>query len=657
MKKTLWTVAATLIAVGMSTLISSCAQDVDNPIVVTDDKPFTYDQFIDESVRPGDDFFRYSLGKWLDNKDLDSPFTTTYSNLQNARDQILLESNDPVVSTVRQLISKSESDCTADMELLKSRIAMLSDITTQDDLLAAFSQLYKLGYMPVVRQICEPHQGIIAPILTSELPSPLLNEYMYYSDLEGLNSMIRHICDRLSIMGINNERIEEIYQHALSVEEMEFNTYDQLFNYYNLRMNLVQDMAHTRGVSSSIKTVCELMGIGDIADKIEYSNVYTKNLIDLLLAGTNESIATMRDYMIFYIMGHDSMFIPQITPGVSSYDRLYYAMNLAMYHMYRLQVEGYGKNNIQKEKCKEMMEEIRHILIERFDNLDWMSSSTKETAKKKALQMQFFIGYPDQWNDEFTPIIEETSLLEAVCSLRRQFAGFAHKLAGRKIQSNCWDYLCMFLPFKQICAYYFNSANIAIILPGYITAPMFDNDQSEAALYASSYAFAHEICHAFDSNGAEYDENGVKRSWWTDNDRTAFEKKQQQMIKLWGQLEHYPGQPEDGEKTLGENMADYGGITLALEAYTRRLKQQGFEGDEFDKQIKKFWLSYAVIMGADSFERDIDMLKWTSMYDVHSAPHSRINGIVRLFDNWYRLYDVKPTDKLYLAPDERVKIW
>ena len=136
----------------------------------------------------------------------------------------------------------------------------------------------------------------------------------------------------------------------------------------------------------------------------------------------------------------------------------------------------------------------------------------------------------------------------------------------------------------------------------------------------------------------------------------AFEKKQQQMINLWSQLEAYPGQPADGKKTLDENLADLGGVTLAYEAYKRRLKAQGFSGHQLDDQLRKFWLSYAY-QWSDEFERNIEWLKWRYDTDEHSACHNRINGIARLFDDWYRLFDVKPTDALYLAPEDRVKIW
>ena len=104
-------------------------------------------------------------------------------------------------------------------------------------------------------------------------------------------------------------------------------------------------------------------------------------------------------------------------------------------------------------------------------------------------------------------------------------------------------------------------------------------------------------------------------------------------------------------------MADLGGVTLAYEAYSRHLKAQGFSDEQYNEQLRKFWISYAIIIGCDDSERNLELLKYDYQYDSHSAPHNRVNGIVRLFDDWYRLFDVGPADKLYLNPEDRVKIW
>ena len=229
-------------------------------------------------------------------------------------------------------------------------------------------------------------------------------------------------------------------------------------------------------------------------------------------------------------------------------------------------------------------------------------------------------------------------------------------LRGRNFDEAPWELLASYASFTTDNAFYSASINSLVILPSWITKPRFDNDLNEATLYATAVTFGHEFCHGFDASGSLYDETGQYRNWWQPADQAAFQAKQQVMIELFNQLEAYPGQLADGKKTLVENMADYGGITLALECYKQRLKELGIVGTQFDEQIKKFFIAYAYFWRYEK-ELDVDMMKALYEKDTHSIPHNRINGMARLQDDWYRLFDVKSTDKLYLAPQDRVKIW
>lgn len=653
-KQFLWMPAAILAYVA-TTVLTSCSDqaDVPVPVVVTDDKPFSYDQYIDATMRPGDDFFRYACGKWLDDVSIPSLNEQVTQTMGEMTDQLLLTSKDPVVSAMRQLVSAAQADDSADFHVLKARMDYLSAISTEEELLAAFSQLHQWGYTPLVSLGVSISDGIIVPLMTSERPSIYLNYPMAYCDFEMLSDFAWDLCENLRDLGFTEERIAKIHENAMLIEEAEMYAY----NNSNNQIMRPQPLPLTRGNGeSNLQKVCELMGIGDVADDIYVVNddIITE-IIDLLFDGSDEAIALLRDYMIFYVLGQDFFYVSRMKPQFLHL-QLIEAMKPATYYMYRLHAEAMGEN-IYKERCREIMESIRTILIERIGQLDWMGSATKQVAQKKARQMTFCIGYPDQWSDEFTPVIKEATLVEAVGSLRRQSAEWIHKIVGRSMQTHGWDYWCTCNRFTLVTSLYARPCNQLLISPAFLTPPYFDPGQNEATLYATAYVFAHEICHGFDAGGSYYDETGAWRDWWTDEDWAVFEQKQQQLIDLWGQLEAYPGQPANGEQTLNENIADLGGITLALEAYSRRLKAQGFVGQQFDEQIRKFWLSYAMVIGSDTYERNLDMLKWNYLYDTHSAGHNRVNGIARLIDDWYRLYDVKTTDKLYVAPEDRVIIW
>lgn len=634
--------------------LTSCTEDDPEPVVVTDDKPFYYDRYIDESVRPGDDFFRYACGKWLDDTSIPTLCDQASQKMGEVTDQVLQESNDPLISTVRRLVSAAETNDTSGFKILKSRMDYLSAITTQEELLAAFSQLHQWGYTPLVRQsVYVSNGGVITPLIASEWPSSFLNYSLSLHDYDMLSDDMWDLCRRLQLFGFTEERIAEIHDNALIIEEIEMDLYDNDY-LYRIVDHKPRTLTRSNNESNNLNIVCNLMGIGDLADHIVFNDNKIMQIIDILLDGSDESIALMRDYMILHVLGQDCDFVPRVEPYSP---RLIETMKNATYHMCRVQAETVGEKILYKEKCREIMENLRNILIERISRLDWMSEATKQEALKKARQMTFLIGYPDQWNDEFTPVIKDTTLIEAACSLRKHSADCMHKIVGRLMETNGWDYWYNNIRFSIVNAFYSQENNQLLITPSFITAPFFDIGQSEATLYATAFVFAHEISHGFDAGGADFDGFGNRRNWWTDEDRVIFNQKQQRLITLYNQFEHYPGQPADGKKTLEENMADLEGVTLAYEAYSRHLKTQGFSDEQYDGQLKKFWISYAMTVASLDDARNLERIKWIYLYGDHSAPHNRVNGIVRLFDDWYRFFDVQPGDKLYLAPEDRVKIW
>lgn len=663
MRKMMMTLAAVVCCALMTSVFTACSIEdnpIPDPVIITDNMPFPYDEYIDTSVRPGDDFFRYQYGLWLDDSLELSLILKSYLKLSILESNVFVNSDDPVVAAVRQLSEKVGKD-NNDMQLLKARIDYLSSIKTEQQLLEAFAQLHQWGYTPLVRQVVYGDARVLKPFFTSEYPSPDMKDAYANKDTLNMINKIEETCKCLTNFGISDERIAEIELNAQAVCTYEMQIYESTFDMIRKIKNPESRMVTRRATSPATKQVCELMGIDDLADMMMENDsereAATQELFNKLFEGSETSIAMMRDYMIAYIMGMDGMYLDLPDKYVTVANRTQAAMRHAKYYSFRLAAEYCGLDNINKEKCTEMMENFREILIERIGNLDWMGDATKLAAQEKARKMDFYIGYPDQWNEALTPKIEASTMLEAVGELRRHEAAVFHQMAGKTTAEAGYDFWFSMVPFSTFNAFYDPSNNQLVILPAFLTAPIFDPTLSEATLYATAYVFGHEMCHGFDAGGSLRDEVGAERDWWSPADKAAFEAKQQQLITLWEQLEHYPGQPANGTFTLKENMADYGGVTLALEAYSRRLRQQGFSGEEFDNQIRKFWLSYGMPVSVFESERSLNSLKESYLNDPHSAGHNRVNGIVRLFDDWYRLYDVKPTDKLYVAPEDRVKIW
>ena len=224
MKKMLSLMAITIMVLGFT----ACTDDNDNPVqpvVVTDDKPFPYYVYMDTLVRPGDNFFRYQYGKWLDDSQQLSMTTILSNKLLSVETEVLANSNDPVIVGMKQLAVASDADDSSDMALLKGRIDYLASITTQDELLAAFKQLHEWGYSPLVRLIPLGNARVIDPQFTSELPSVAINQAFSNESEEMVAAYVNGICSRLSNFGFSSERIAEIAENALAVEKIEMKAY------------------------------------------------------------------------------------------------------------------------------------------------------------------------------------------------------------------------------------------------------------------------------------------------------------------------------------------------------------------------------------------------------------------------------------------------
>jgi len=304
------------------------------------------------------------------------------------------------------------------------------------------------------------------------------------------------------------------------------------------------------------------------------------------------------------------------------------------------------------DRCLTMLEKLRTVFRQRIETLDWLSDATRQEALKKLETMQFYVGMPDNLSEgEFT-LDEGNTLVEDALSIIAQNEAIRHNMCGKTIEQQVRTLIDYEIDYSMQNAFYGCEMNCLVILPQIISEGMFPADD-EYTQYVVAAVFAHEMTHGFDANGAKYDEKGYKSDWWSSEDKAKFEAKQQEMIALYNRMEAYPGQPADGKKTLAENMADYGGVTLAYSLFKQKKMDEGLQGAALDYACQEFFLHYAKLWLQYP---TLDKKKLLYLIDNHSIANNRVNVIVTLFDDWYRLFNV--TDgKLYLAPEKRVQIW
>jgi len=303
-----------------------------------------------------------------------------------------------------------------------------------------------------------------------------------------------------------------------------------------------------------------------------------------------------------------------------------------------------------KKQMDDLVENLRAAFKDGIDNLEWMGAETKVQAQDKLAKFNPKIGYPDEWTDYSTLSVDRGDLIGTVKSANGwQWDDMLSKLGG-PIDRGEWG-----MNPQTVNAYYRPSLNEIVFPAAILQAPFFDPHADAAVNYGGIGAvIGHEMGHGFDDQGRKTDGNGEQRDWWTESDGKAFTERSDTLVAQFDGFEALPGEFVNGRFTLGENIGDLTGITMAYNAYKRSLNGKeapvidGLTGDQ------RFFLSYGQIWQRKF--RD-EALSNRLKSDPHSPGEFRANGIVRNFDAWYEAFNVQPGDALYLPPEKRVRIW
>lgn len=311
----------------------------------------------------------------------------------------------------------------------------------------------------------------------------------------------------------------------------------------------------------------------------------------------------------------------------------------------------FGKIYVEKyfsEKTKNDVKEITNEVIKtyekRIDNLDWMSEVTKKAAKEKLNKIGIQIGYPEKWEDysslEIRSYEEGGSLYENLMNLEK--FSQERKLSKLNKDVDKTEFAC---PPQMVNAFYNPTANTITVPAGILQGKFYDKNASkEHNLGGIGTVIGHEISHAFDNNGAKFDGDGNLNSWWSEEDYNKFEEKTNEVRDFYNNIKLNDNKKVNGDLTVGENIADIGGIACALDI----LK------DMKNPNYKDFFESNASIWREIS-TKEYEELKLES--DVHSPNKVRVNAVLPQFDKFYEIYDIKENDKMYVKPEERLKIW
>ena len=306
----------------------------------------------------------------------------------------------------------------------------------------------------------------------------------------------------------------------------------------------------------------------------------------------------------------------------------------------------------EKARVEEMVANIQKAFSKHIEALDWMGQDTKAKAQEKLAAFTVKIGYPNKWKDYSTLTVDPSKSYWAnVVEANRWYTADEMSQVGKPVDREKW-----LMSPQTVNAYYMPTTN-EICFPAAILQPPFYNPNADDAVNygAIGVVIAHEMTHGFDDQGSQFDKDGNMKDWWTAEDRAAFEKKTQVLVDQFNAIEILPGLYADGKFSLGENIADQGGLRLAFTGLTdyawaegRPADIDGFTGEQ------RFYIGYATLWAQNITDKEKENL---TKNDVHSLGRNRVNATLRNIQSWYDAFDIKEGDAMYMPVEERVIIW
>lgn len=643
----------------------------------------------DPSVIPANDFYRYVNGHWLDTYQL-KPDEKRYGSFiklhYRAEDQVkaileeLSQRKPPVGSIERKIADyyRSFMDLEAlnakGIDAIKDQLASIDAIKDTMGLIEAFARA--------------EIDGTNAPIATSvEIDRTNPNRYMLNIIHAGLG-----LPDRSFYLEESFEKVRKAYQEnvatmlgftglgsaksaaaAAAVTQLE----SEIAKHHWPRAEL-RDSDKTNNVQTLKQLETRVPGYPwrkhlaaariDLAG-LQEVNVYTPSaLAPLAKLLTRTPVSTWKHYLTYHLITSHAPLLGSAIDNASfafhgrvllgqpqQRDRWKRAIGLVAAHEGLGDAIGklYVERHFPRESARQMDQligNLRTAFKERILALDWMGADTKTRALEKLATFNPKIGAPKKWHDFSTVSIRADDLISNYHSIKSYWYQDQLSRLNRPTDRDEW-----FMTPQTINAYYNPTFNEIVFPAAILQPPFFDPHADPAVNYGAIGAvIGHEMGHGFDDQGSKYDAMGVQKNWWTDADRETFETRTQMLVEQYNQYEPLEGTKVNGQLTLGENIGDLGGLSVAYHAYKKSLAGksapvlEGFTGEQ------RFFLSWGQVWAVK--QRD-EYLRTVLKSDPHSPGQFRVNGVVRNMDAWYEAFGVQPASALYLPPDKRVSIW
>ena len=642
------------------------------------------------AVRPQDDLFAHVNGKWLDtyeipaDRALDGAFRTLYDRAEKdvkalideaaAADDAPEGSEQRKIGDVFRSFMDTDAIAAAGLGPIQADLDAIAGAADADELAAVIGHLQTTGVQgPIGMYVnTDRKQSTRYLVYLSQSGLGLPDESYYredsYAEIRG--KYLAHITRMLTLASIPNPDAK-----AASILELETAIAAAHWDVVRNRdADLTYNLATAESLAGDAPGFPWQRWIGaHTEDPSKFAEVVVRQ--PSFLAGLGDlwqsrPLTQWQDWTVWKVLRSRA---PYLTDDVVQADFEFYGTTLSGTEENRerwkrgvslvqdLLGEAVGKLYVArhfpadaKDRMKVLVDDLTEAYRRNISELEWMSPETRTKALAKLEKFTPKVGYPDKWRDYSQLQITPTDLLANVRNgyldeYRRELG----KL-GQPVDRDEW-----FMTPQTVNAYYNPGMNEIVFPAAILQPPFFDPQADDAANYGGIGAvIGHEIGHGFDDQGAKYDGDGNLVDWWTDSDRTEFGKRTTALIAQYAALSpsDLPGHKVNGELTIGENIGDLGGLSIALAAYRIALERTGGEPPVLDglTGVQRVFFGWAQVWRTKA--RESEAIRRLAV-DPHSPPEFRCNGVIRNIDEFYDAFDVTSDDALFMPEEDRVRIW